>query len=152
MNPSPQQAIDGVRRVLSDVIAPALADDVALAAVRDIRALLAQYDWNDVVPDMAERNVAGARLVQLCATWLETMPGTAASQLSDAAMAMTQMPAAARYAHHVERAEGIDALLLGTHALARTVLADDPHDAAARAVRDAIEIHHSHPERTPRHV
>jgi len=46
MRPTPQEVIDHVRRVLKDVVAPELTNDHARQRVAEVRAVLAQTDWN----------------------------------------------------------------------------------------------------------
>ncbi|MDT3445630.1 MULTISPECIES: hypothetical protein [unclassified Pseudofrankia] len=47
MRPTPAETIAGVRAVLRDVIEPEVRSDFARARLREIRAVLAQIDWDD---------------------------------------------------------------------------------------------------------
>lgn len=145
MSPTPQQAIDGVRRILNDVVAPAITDPEALAALRDIRATLAQYRWNEVVPDLAARNVRDAQLVAHCAEWLSAVDGDRA--LSAAALLRDAPPIVEPFLNHVDYAARIADVVVGAHTRARLVLVGDPGNAAAVAMRDAIDDHYSPLER-----
>jgi hypothetical protein len=47
MRPTPAEVIAGVRRVLRDVVEPEVASDYARSRLREVRAVLAQLDWDD---------------------------------------------------------------------------------------------------------
>lgn len=47
MRPTPSEIIAGVRSILADTIGPELADDHARSRLAEIRAVLAQVDWDD---------------------------------------------------------------------------------------------------------
>lgn len=66
MRPSPQELVDGVRRVLKDVVGPDLSSPHARQRLDEVRAVLAQLEWDDVGLRLAVR-VARLRevLVQL---------------------------------------------------------------------------------------
>ena len=58
MRPSPQELIDGVRRVLKDVIEPELTSDHAKQRLAETRAVLAQVDWDNAGLLLAQRTAA----------------------------------------------------------------------------------------------
>ncbi|MFN2538767.1 MAG: hypothetical protein ABR549_11580 [Mycobacteriales bacterium] len=62
--PSPQEVVDGIRRTLDDVIAPELTSEHARQRLAEVRAVLAQLDWNDAGLQLAQRT---ARLRALLA-------------------------------------------------------------------------------------
>lgn len=47
MRPTPAETIAGVRRILRDVVEPEVASDYARSRLREVRAVLAQIDWDD---------------------------------------------------------------------------------------------------------
>jgi hypothetical protein len=47
MRPKPSELIAGIRAILADTIAPGLTDDHARSRLDEIRAVLAQVDWDD---------------------------------------------------------------------------------------------------------
>ena len=48
MRPSPAEVLAGIRRILKDVIAPEIGSELARLRLAEIRAVLAQVDWNNV--------------------------------------------------------------------------------------------------------
>ena len=55
MRPSPQELVDGIRRVLKEVVEPELTSDHARQRLAETRAALAQVDWDDVGLLLAQR-------------------------------------------------------------------------------------------------
>lgn len=49
MRPRPSEIIAGIRSTLAEVIAPELTSDHARSRLAEIRAVLAQIDWDDAV-------------------------------------------------------------------------------------------------------
>jgi hypothetical protein len=47
MRPRPSEIIAGIRTILAETIAPELTDDHARSRLAEIRAVLAQVDWDD---------------------------------------------------------------------------------------------------------
>lgn len=47
MRPTPAETIAGVRRILLDVVEPEVGSEYARARLREVRAVLAQIDWDD---------------------------------------------------------------------------------------------------------
>lgn len=47
MRPTPAEVISGVRRILADVIDPEIRSEYARARLREVRAVLAQLDWDN---------------------------------------------------------------------------------------------------------
>jgi hypothetical protein len=56
MKPLPSEVIAGVRRILKETIAPELTSDHARSRLDEIRAVLAQVDWDDAGFVLAARN------------------------------------------------------------------------------------------------
>lgn len=75
MRPAPQEVIDGVRRVLRDVVEPEISSDHARQRLQEVRAVLAQVDWND----------AGLRLASRTAELREVLLAMQAAGLVDPA-------------------------------------------------------------------
>ena len=63
MRPTPAETITQIRRLLKDVIEPDLQSDYARSRLREIRAVLAQTDWDDAAAGLAATNteIGGAR-------------------------------------------------------------------------------------------
>lgn len=47
MRPTPAEVISGVRRILADVVDPEVRSEYARARLREVRAVLAQLDWDN---------------------------------------------------------------------------------------------------------
>ncbi|KOS58197.1 hypothetical protein [Rhodococcus rhodochrous] len=56
MRPLPSEIIAGVRRILKESIEPELASGHARAKLREVRAVLAQVDWDDAGFVLSARN------------------------------------------------------------------------------------------------
>jgi hypothetical protein len=88
MRPTPAETITQIRRLLKDVIEPDLQSDYARSRLREIRAVLAQTDWDDAAAGLAATNTELAELVIECADWAEADPA--------------REPVAAHYRHSIE--------------------------------------------------
>lgn len=82
MKPTPAELIAGIRQVLDDEIEPDLQSEDARATLREIRARLAQVDWDDAGFQLAARNRALAGALAAAQTWRASHP----SALPDAAV------------------------------------------------------------------
>ncbi|MBD0859782.1 hypothetical protein IA539_00935 [Gordonia sp. zg691] len=69
MTPLPSEVIVGVRRILRDTIAPELTSGHARARLDDIRAVLAQVDWDDAGFHLARRCHQMATSLQAIDRW-----------------------------------------------------------------------------------
>jgi hypothetical protein len=47
VRPTPAEVISGVRRILRDVVEPEVGSEFARSRLREVRAVLAQVDWDD---------------------------------------------------------------------------------------------------------
>jgi hypothetical protein len=63
--------VQGVRRILREVIEPDLASEHARKQLRQIRAVLAQVDWDDAGFTLAERNRGLADALGDLRQWVE---------------------------------------------------------------------------------
>jgi hypothetical protein len=74
MRPTPAETITQVRRLLKEVIEPDLQSDYARGRLGEIRAVLAQMEWNNAAAQLAARNAELAQLTLDCAQWAEESP------------------------------------------------------------------------------
>ena len=74
MRPTPSEVVQGVRRILRDVIEPDLASEHVRKQLRQIRAVLAQVDWNNAGFALAERNRRLADALIDLRRWVEQDP------------------------------------------------------------------------------
>lgn len=70
MRPRPSEIIAGVRSTLAEVIAPELNSDHARSRLSDIRAVLAQIDWDDVAFNLKARTLELARRLDAAREWV----------------------------------------------------------------------------------
>jgi hypothetical protein len=56
MRPRPSELIGGVRSILKETIEPELSSEHAKARLREVRALLAQVDWDEAGFTLVRRN------------------------------------------------------------------------------------------------
>jgi len=70
MRPQPSEIIAGVRAILSDVIAPELTSEHARSRLAEIRAVLAQVNWDNAGFLLKARAVALAQGLVEAASWI----------------------------------------------------------------------------------
>lgn len=69
MQPSPADVIVGVRRILKEVIGPEVASEYALSRLEEVRAVLAQVDWNDAALHLRKDVLTQRRLLSEIDDW-----------------------------------------------------------------------------------
>jgi hypothetical protein len=79
MKPLPSEVITGVRRILKETIAPELTSDHARSRLDEIRAVLAQVDWDDAGFALAARNRSLAEVLGRIEEWRAGDPERVAS-------------------------------------------------------------------------
>ena len=67
--PTPGEIIDGVRRILRDVIEPAITSEHAASKLRDVRDVLAQVPWDDLPAIEQGHRAATAQAIGLALIW-----------------------------------------------------------------------------------
>lgn len=70
MRPSPAEVVSGIRTILADTIAPELTSDHARSRLSEVRAVLAQIDWNDAGFILAARSRALAEQLIASSRWI----------------------------------------------------------------------------------
>jgi hypothetical protein len=71
MRPTPAEVIAGVRRILKEAIEPELTSDYARSRLTEIRAVLAQVDWDDSATALARGNAEVAALAERAMEFIE---------------------------------------------------------------------------------
>ena len=71
MRPTPDEVITGIRRILKDVVEPAVTSDYALTALANVRAAMAQVDWNDASTTLAVESAALQGIAARAITWID---------------------------------------------------------------------------------
>lgn len=74
MRPTPAETIAGIRRILRDVVEPAVGSEYARTRLREIRAVLAQIDWDDAALNLRRRRDALVGLLGEVRAWSESDP------------------------------------------------------------------------------
>jgi hypothetical protein len=79
MRPAPQEIISGISRILKETIEPQLTDEHALSRLREVRAVLAQVDWNDTTTKLGLETESVAAVLENWRVWTEADDGRAAA-------------------------------------------------------------------------
>lgn len=74
MRPTPAELIAGIRRILSEVIEPDLSSDHARTRLREVRAALAQLDWDNAGIELGGRVTRLRNLLLACVEWIDADP------------------------------------------------------------------------------
>ncbi|MBH0119530.1 hypothetical protein I0Q12_08345 [Rhodococcus sp. CX] len=69
MRPLPSEIIAGIRRILKESIEPELTSGHARSRLEEVRAVLAQMDWDDFGFTLASRNRALAGVLEEIQAW-----------------------------------------------------------------------------------
>lgn len=72
MRPTPTELIAHVRRILRDVIEPELSSPYARSRLAEVRAALAQVEWDDAGLKLAGTAAALRGLLLRCQDWIES--------------------------------------------------------------------------------
>jgi hypothetical protein len=70
VRPTPAEVIAGVRRVLRDVVEPEVGSEYARSRLREVRAVLAQIDWDDATLTLRREWATRRSLLLEARTWL----------------------------------------------------------------------------------
>ncbi|HEY0448697.1 hypothetical protein [Actinophytocola sp.] len=126
MRPTPAETIAGVRRILRDIVAPAVTDEYARTRLREVRAVLAQLDWDDAPLRLRTETETMRGLVAEFRRWADeptTRPTTRAPE-TFAELNATHAEVAAQLAEAASRLD--------------TWCREHPHDEDARALRQRL--------------
>lgn len=74
MQPTPAEVIIGIRRILKEVVEPAVESEYARNRLAEVRAVLVQIDWNDSLTQLATDNAAVQELARESADWIQASP------------------------------------------------------------------------------
>ncbi|NMH98227.1 hypothetical protein [Pseudonocardia acidicola] len=74
MRPTPSETIAGIRAILKDVVEPEVGSEYARSRLREIRAVLAQIDWNDAWAHVRRRDREIRGLLTEVREWIEADP------------------------------------------------------------------------------
>jgi hypothetical protein len=134
VRPTPEETIAGIRRILRDVVEPEVTSEYARARLREVRAALAQTDWNDTALRVrAEAETQRAALAEIN-TWAAADPTRAAVAREVPSLPAGPAPYAELSARHTEIAT---ALASAVEELARWCT-EHPSDTDAHALRSRL--------------
>ena len=146
MRPTPAEAIAGVRRILRDVVEPEVALDYARSRLREVRAVLAQIDWDDAALRVRRDRDAQRVLLAAVLSWIEGDPARAEALAEPAARLGESGPADPETFAEINQARAADAALLVAVADALAAWTrSHPDDDSARELR-------ARPPSRPRHL
>lgn len=77
MRPTPAETIAGVRRILRDVVEPEVGSEYARSRLREVRAVLAQIDWDDAALHLRRQSDAMLELLAETRAWIDADPARA---------------------------------------------------------------------------
>jgi hypothetical protein len=75
MRPTPAEVIAGVRRILRDVVEPEVGSEYARTRLREVRAVLAQVDWDDAALQVRRGRDTLQELIAECHDWMSGVAG-----------------------------------------------------------------------------
>ncbi|CAA0129968.1 Uncharacterised protein [Mycolicibacterium vanbaalenii] len=119
MRPLPSELIAGIRKILADTIAPELSSDHTRARLAEIRAVLAQIDWDDGAFALKSQAAALAACLTESGSWVPE--------------ALPQPPATETLAGYVEYRDRLGAVAIDVMDRLRTHLDEHPEDLEAQA-------------------
>jgi hypothetical protein len=134
MRPLPSEVIAGVRRILKDTIEPELVSGHARSRLVEVRAVLAQVDWDDAGFTAAARNRALAGALGEIAGWRAKDPvRTAAIPTIEVVL-----PDRDTLAAHQAAYERLAAAAVAVVEPLETWLSEHPADEQARGLRQGL--------------
>ena len=123
MRPRPSEVIAGIRKILADTVAPELSSDHARSRLAEIRAVLAQVDWDDVAFTQKSRAVALRECLESTG-WITA--------------ALPQPPAEESLAGYLHYRNALDAIAIDVLDRIDSHLDDHPQDDNVRAIRERL--------------
>lgn len=138
MQPTPAEVITGIRRILKDIVEPSVGSEYALNRLAEVRAVLAQIDWNDSLTQLITDNIAVSALAGEAAGWIEAAPARRRA-FNEILPKLTQVhgegcgaDAIEPFAVHNERSEAYSRMMVSlTDGLAAWVRVHPSDDGAA---------------------
>ncbi|WP_216892261.1 hypothetical protein [Nocardia alni] len=120
MRPSPSEVVAGIRAILAETIAPELTSEHARSRLAEIRAVLAQIDWDDAGFTLASRSDELARCLGAAGECIDgvSVPGR---------------PSVANFESYQRHYDQLAGLAVEVLRRLRVHLDERPDDEAARA-------------------
>ncbi|MCG2621228.1 hypothetical protein LVY72_04785 [Arthrobacter sp. I2-34] len=147
MQPTPAEVITGIRRILKDVVEPSVGSDYARNRLAEVRAVLAQIDWNDSLTHLARDNSAVSDFAGQAADWVNAAPERRAAFAGLLpGLTEAQRPAVdvvEPFAVHNERSEAYSRLMVSLTDCLAAWVREHPADDGAAELLDRIRRHYA---------
>jgi hypothetical protein len=147
MQPTPAEVIHGVRKILKEVIQPHVDSPYALARLGEIRAVLAQVDWDNALYQIMQNNASVAALAQEVLEWANSVrnpsPGIISLRSDIAELLSTSSDEAAPFEVHNAQQKAWDHLMIQCSRELLQRSNDVPTDHEATSLHDRIQGHYA---------
>jgi hypothetical protein len=147
MQPTPAEVITGIRRILKDVVEPSVGSDYARSRLAEVRAVLAQIDWNDSLTELAKENITVSVLAGEAIDWIEAAPErrtSFAGVLPELAAAqLNTVGPVEPFSVHNERSEAYSHLMISLTDELAAWLREHPADDGAADLLHRIRRHYA---------
>jgi hypothetical protein len=134
MTPLPSEIIAGVRRILEETIAPELTSGHARSRLHDIRAVLAQVNWDDAGFVLAER----CRRISAALAAIEAWRASDATRAQALPPVSADFPAEPSMAAYSEAYRGLAAAAVALVDPLTDWLAAHPDEREAKALYQSL--------------
>ena len=94
VHPTPAETIRGVRQILKDIVEPHVSSDYARSRLREIRAVLATFDWDDPATGVRHEIACLRRVLDDAREWARGDEARAAALAEALGGELPQEPAA----------------------------------------------------------
>jgi hypothetical protein len=147
VQPTPAEVIQGVRRILRDVVEPHVDSPYARSRLAEVRAVLAQVDWNDSLTHLAQDNVAVGMLAEEARGWLARVgdgPADAVRLRSEVESLLPAFPLRPEpFAVHLDRHRAGARVMIGLSDALVEWLREHPSDPVAGQLLQRIRVHYA---------
>jgi hypothetical protein len=147
VQPTPAEVIQGVRRILRDVVEPHVDSPYARSRLAEVRAVLAQVDWNDSLTHLAQDNVAVGMLAEEARGWLARVgdgpadAGRLRSEVESLLPAFQHRPEP--FAVHLDRHRAGARVMIGLSDALVEWQREHPSDSMAAQLLQRIRAHYA---------
>jgi hypothetical protein len=132
--------ITGIRRILKEVVGPEVASEYALSRLEEVRAVLAQVNWNDAALQLRNEVITQRRLLAQIASWASDAPDRVAHFVAvpDVPSGDAVLPETYGELEDLYRTEA--AVLVEAHRLLAVWTRTHPEEQAAQELRSTVLV------------
>jgi hypothetical protein len=149
MRPTPAEVVAGVRQILKEVIEPEIQSDYARSRLAEVRAVLAQVNWDDSITLLSTANAQAGALARRALRFVD-LSAVRQEAFADCREGLEQAAAAPAaiepFAGHAQRDHRLSLAMIDLAERLSDWLTDH-HDDAAGDLLDSLRHHYSHPPR-----